>query len=735
MVDLVRAASLSFACTLVACRPPSTPTDTPADGSTAIAEVEAGGAELAIVVIPQRLASSTSEWLFEPGGRRLASTELGDCSIWDIESGRLIRQLPLGEPAPPACSAWLPSVGLHDFVRDSTSADGKLALEVGKRVAIVDAATGTSLRELACPACASADAMTWSASGHQLAMLWTAPLRLETWDADTGKPLRSEVIPAHGTLDQFVLAWTSAGPMVALTEWNESTECDENNDECEWDEDGNMLPRQVMDRRILVERGAGLVELDLGREQGTLDDLELDPDGQWTYWTHSWDERRAGTNSWLHFVGLGDRTSALGWEQFEEYNDYEGSMDRRGEWRSDGATHWTVSIRHTDFEGGIAEMEWETTLTSPPLGRRRAALDTGGKAWYGEVEVELFGFAADAIRYSGQVCEGEICRVLGSALPPDCVLLDVGSNHGAELLDCGGRMHLRNGAGLTALPLDAGATFWWWGRSGALALDDANTFMVVDAASGRIGLQRDDVDGVLDGKLGTEIDRLILVGEQRLELLDLTSLKVTLRLPDASPLALALAPTGDRLALLEREQIRVLALPSGDPLASWAVHGVDDLAFRQDAKVVYVGKDRPEAGFDAATGEPVNDPLLFTAIAHAIDDGGEIDPGWRWIMHDEFGELVRTLDARSLEWHDEGARLPDTGQYAGKPAGPELAFRIGDDPWAVPEYAAEQLGKWLERPDLVEAFLTGQAIAKPTITAGELAGLRAKPPAKQGPTP
>jgi len=95
-------------------------------------------------------------------------------------------------------------------------------------------------------------------------------------------------------------------------------------------------------------------------------------------------------------------------------------------------------------------------------------------------------------------------------------------------------------------------------------------------------------------------------------------------------------------------------------------------------------------------------------------------------MLDEFGQLVRTIDGRALEFGYDGAWLPETGQYSGTGPGPELAFRVGTDVWAVPEFDAEQLAPWLERADLVEAFLAGKPIDKPSITSGEVALLRAK---------
>jgi hypothetical protein len=94
---------------------------------------------------------------------------------------------------------------------------------------------------------------------------------------------------------------------------------------------------------------------------------------------------------------------------------------------------------------------------------------------------------------------------------------------------------------------------------------------------------------------------------------------------------------------------------------------------------------------------------------------------------------VRTLDGMMLTWLGNGAWLPATGQYQGEGPGVEIAYRVGGDLWAVPEFDAADLAKWLRRDDLAEAFLSGQMIPKPSITNGELAGVRAVMEGKKQP--
>src|SRR4029078_1106133 len=86
---------------------------------------------------------------------------------------------------------------------------------------------------------------------------------------------------------------------------------------------------------------------------------------------------------------------------------------------------------------------------------------------------------------------------------------------------------------------------------------------------------------------------------------------------------------------------------------------------------------------------------------------------------------LRTLDGLTLTWLTDGAWLPATGQYQGTGPGPEIAYRVGDEVMAVPEFDAGDLAKWLRRDDLAVLFLSGQPIPKPSITGGGLAGVRA----------
>jgi hypothetical protein len=485
--------------------------------------------------------------------------------------------------------------------------------------------------------------------------------------------------------------------------------------------------RRPVTRQAMLLGASSKSVISLGGQAG-LEDVLFDPEGRWAFWRHEWSERRAGTTRELHFEGLAGQGSGLGWQTYEEYDDYSGSMTREGMWRNDGALHWVASITYESFEMAPVGVGWETIVVSPPLGRREGMV-VEELEWGTEVSLEVFGFAGESVRVSGEACSEGGCTPVGVEVPAGCELLDIASGHASELLDCGGELFLRNGGGSKRLPHDPATLTWWWSRGGALVLEDGTMFTVLDAASGVGGMQRNDPLTVFEARLGLELGRLVLMSDLGLEVVDLATAKVIAKIPDVFPNDVALSPTGDRLALLAESQIRVVSLPSGETLASWPVDSLE-LAFRQDGKAIFTGTGVPEQVFDATTGQLLDLDTL-TPMLTAIDEGGELDPSWRWIMNDETGKLVRALDGLELRWLENGAWLPATGQYQGTGPGPEIAYRVGSDELAVPEFDAAQLAKWLQHDNLAELFLAGEAIPKPSMTAGELAGARAAAEAKK----
>jgi hypothetical protein len=724
MTQHVRATALSFACTLVACRHDAAPVVEPAGVPGPIAEVEVDHGALPITPIPQLTPIETSDWRFEPGSRRFSSSEFNDCSIWDVESGRLIRTMPEGDDAP--CIEWLAGEYL---LSTDISTDGRLELDTSAGVAIVEAQSGKLLHALPCPDCDTHSAITWARTGHQLAIAWEEPPRVQIWDADTGKLVRAEAIPLSAELDQLELGWTEGGATVLWTEQGFAVECESYEYDCYYNDAEQMLQRRPYKRQALLLSATSKSVIQLGEVAG-FEDVLFDPEGRWAFWRRDWSEPRGDSTIELHFEGLAGQGSGLGWESYDDYGEYELTIDREGMWRSDGATHYAVKLSAENADAGLGSVGWETILASPALGRRAGVL-VEDRDWETDVQFEVFGFAGDALRVSGEVCNGDDCTPLGVVPGSGCQLLDVASGHASELLDCEGQLFLRNGGGTKRLPHDPSELLWWWSRGGALVLQDSATFTVLDAASGVGGLHRSDLVTVLEGRLGLEIDRLVLTTESGLEIVDLGAGKVVAIFPDVFPEDVAFSPTGDRLALLDDGQVRVLSLPSGEALASWPVDAAG-LAFRQDGKVIFAGSIGPEQAFDAASGRPL-DPAAFAPVLEAIEAYGEIDPSWRWFVNDETQQLARTLDGLSLTWLEGGAWLPATGQYQGVGPGAEIAFRVGVDVSSVPVFDAEDLGKWLQRDDLVELFLSGQPIPKPSMSNGELAGVRAAMEGKKKP--
>lgn len=714
MTHHVRAAALSLAWTIVGChRGGGEPVLEPVVGPGPIAEVEVDNGALPIIPIPQLTPVDAGSWLFEPESRRFATTEFGDCSIFDVESGRLILGMPVDDTGP--CVEWQPSGALFN---SASSSDERLALDTSNnQIAIVDADSGKQLRVLKCPDCATHDDFTWSRTGHRLALVWMEPPRIEVWDADTGERQWAEQIPIAGELEELALGWSAGGATVLWTELGFAVECEAYEYGCYYDDAEQRLKMRPTSRQAMV-LGESKAVIPLGDRPGVQDVL-FDPEARWAFWQKEWSEERSGTVVELQFEGLVGQGPGLGYRIREDV--YEGGTTRSGTWRNDGLIHWAATITYDDLDGNPVQAWWETTIVSPPIGRREGLL-VDDMEWGTQFEADAMGFAGDALRVIGEVCREGNCSPIGVVVPPNCVLYDVASGHGTELFDCDGQLFMRNNGGMKRLSQDPSSVEWWWSRGGALALYDVPTLTVLDAASGVGGFQRTDLYTVLDGRLGLEIDRLMFTSDAGLEIVDLVAGKVVAKLPDVFPEDAAFSPTGDRLAVLFQGEVRVFSLPGAEVLTSWSVEGTH-LAFRQDGKAIFVGDDMPFQSFDAATGKPL-DPTLLELVFPAYQ-AGVIDPSWRWIMNDETGELVRLLDGLTLMRLDDGAWVPETGHYQGKGLELELAYRVGHDVWAVPEFRAKDLAKWLERDDLTELFLSGQPIPKPTMTAGELAGVRA----------
>jgi hypothetical protein len=687
-------------------------------GPGAIAEVDGAGGQLPIVLVEQQVPHDSMSWTFDPSGHRLASTELDDCSIWDIESGKLIRSYEQIDAVP--CTEWPTVAMLHDFNRID-SADEQLSTAVGNNgLDIVELASGKVRKTLACKDCESAEYSTWSPTGHQLAFAWADPARLEIWDADTGQRLSAQAIPIADELTEMEIGWTEAGATLAWSERGFPVECEGYEYDCEYDQATGKSWRVPVASHIMVVTPKGAIVHDVGHDGQSIGDLTFGPMGHWVMWTWEWSERRGGTTIETHFANLSNKGDTAGWSYYSEYESYGGyQYDQYGQWHDDGFSHYAVQIIQNDYEGNTLELSWRTTVYDPPLGRRSGKLlDEIPEA--SVVEVELYGLIEQGITFTGTACnQDEVCKDVGPVLPPDCEVVDIASGHGAVLLECGTSTFLSNNTGAPInLQIDPTAMDWWWGRGGSLALFDGASFVLLDTATGKAN-RRKDITAMIAPSLGPEHDRLVLVTQTGAELIDMNTGQAVLKLPGGDA-DWAVSPTGDRIAYITGDQLRVLALPSGEQLASWTV-SAPSLAFRQDGKVIFVGNEVPEQAYDASTGQLVS---ALDWVFEKLDAGGELDGNWLWIVNAEADEVTRTLDGLTLAWTHDGAYLPSTGQFVGSGL-PLGAFKIGNDPWGVPRFGVEDLRKWLVRDDLVEAFLTGKPIPKPTISAGEAQGLEA----------
>ena len=717
MTDPLRTTALSLAWTLVACHRGGETVSEPIIEPGPIAEVEVDHGALPITAVPQLTPLEISEWVFEPGSRRFATGEFLDCSIFDVETGRLITSMENVDGSP--CATWLPA---ENMFSSDVSSDGRLEVDTSNgKLEIIESESGKQLRALPCPNCATFELITWSRTGHQLAIAWMDPPRVEVWDADAGKRIYAEQIPVSGELDELELGWTEGGATVTWTEQGFPVECEGYQYDCYYDDATQRSVQRPASRRALVLGAAGKHEIPLGDQLGLMD-VTFDPEGRWAFWHEEWSEGRSGTTTQITFAGMAGQVDAAQWTIEEDIDDYGGyRYTRQGAWRTDGVTHWAVYETNDDYDGSPVEIMWETIIMSPPLGRRAGTVDMHDAT--GELSMVPLGFVGDALRVFGELCDEEgTCTPIGVPPAPGCELLDGASVHGAELFDCEGQLFMRSSGGMKRLPHDPAAIEWFWSRGGALVLNDGSMFTVLDAASGVGNLQRNESLTVFEGRLGLELDRLAVTTDAGLEVVNLTAGKVIASFPDLFPDDVAFSPNGDRIAVSSGGQIRVHALPSAEMLVSWAADSAE-LAFRQDGKVIFTGMGAPTLAFEAATGKPLASAGLESMFEAA--NVGEIDPSWRWIVDDEAGQIVRTLDGLTLAWMDTGAWLPATGQFQGSGPGPEVAYRVGNDAMVVPEFDAAQLAKWLGRADLVELFLGGQPIPKPTMTPGELAGVRA----------
>ncbi|MFO7561206.1 MAG: hypothetical protein R6X02_01080 [Enhygromyxa sp.] len=723
-------------------------TSAPSDGEleqVADDEQARGGELLPIVAVPQRLISlEPAMWRFDPSGRFIAE-EFSDrvrgvvaCGIWDIESGTFVREQVYAElddeQAANPCLDW----SADPRLLPDTSADGKLRAGVigGLEIELI----GGPTRSI--PGCASCDeAMVWAPSGHQLATSNGA--LLEIWDADAGERLRSETL-GLGDVVEVVLGWTAQG-IGAVVLHGISGPCEEiepEGDYCnyagyeyydeyydEGEDEGEPL---TIDGYALssfwwpTDGGPPLVALEQFKSAEP-PDFHADAGVRWLAFTRGVEYDRDGSSTTLYVLGVGHRSSGLGYtEDFEEYESLE-SWD--GRWRVDAATQWIEGVTHSvgDYYGSL-RVGWRAVVAEPNPGVYRGwHAELEGNAPWGEVEVFAASGGAAAARWDACVDhgDGEECR---SGEPPvgDCELLDVSPLLSLALVECEGGLRLLDaggrGATLASLGHDPGSD-WRWGRGNYLALlEPGGKLGVVDLSTGKTLYEREGVVELLEVPLAAEQDRLALAYGDHLEIVAGRSGERIIDLP-GDWLAAALSPDKAQLAVLGGKQLRVIDLQSGSTITTAATGDASKLAWRQDGAALFYGHDWPTHALSPKTG----------ALLHELDhpifevfEFGELDPSWRWI-HRPDGSITRLLDFARIELGPSWARI-ESGMFEGAIGDlPEdLRFRVGEDPNAPAIYTAAELEPWLSSPGLVRAFFAGEVLPRPQIPVAELAKLEAK---------
>ncbi len=709
-------------------------TSSPADQPplTVQPEAEPQTGALPIVAVPQWKPSDPQLWVFEPGSKRMAYDGDLACGVWDVESGLLVRELEGDVES--ACEQWAPAV-VPEALASHVSADQRWMVTPGTNpVAIVDASSNQTVRTLACQGCGEPNWMTWSKQGTQLLVVRQDPDSVELWDGATGKLERKLPFSPPSPFVDAVALWTVHGPMVITTHEREA-ECDPVNHDCEWDEDDNPMPYLATDFVGWTWSADGSVNnsVDLGSDLGSFDALSLDPEGRWVMWTTSLSYDRDGENTVVNVVGSDGSSSGMTWDYWEDGGGegYYYDESRTPSWRNDGSVEWLIQIERAGYE---YERAWEgcELLPEPRCG---AGTIAGGYEDELEIELQALGLVDGELISSGTICQDGRCDPIGLVPPRGCEPLDLGPDGHVGLLGCGDDLFLwwpSSDARPQPLKLPHAEAQWVWGRSGWLAVQAERRLVLLDPRTGKIGLDRNDVILLHDLAMSAEVELLLAETDEGVDLIDARRGETRIQVIEGTATQIALSQAGDRIVVLDTE-IRVIELGEGKTLTRWELpEKTLRVAFRQDGEVVYGGPGRPTHAWDASTGQLLEDDQTLGLLAQLDDTYGELDPTWRWILDEGSTTITRTLDGQALRLAREGAVMSELGLFEGQAMpGVEVGFRVGTDAWALPEYTANDLKRWLERPGLAKAFLLGAEIRPPTITAAELEGVRAAREAKQ----
>lgn len=253
--------------------------------------------------------------------RPLLINEWGDgCVIFDIPTGKIVSALPYalegGCPLIDASGApaSLPPPFEYAF-------DMQRRLEVEEHALLIYDGEDRLLHR--CEDCGWGK-WAWSPTDHRFAYLSLDPLRLDIWDAATGKRLERHQLGAGA--DDALLVWNERGVVGLIHELDEIQETSVVSSVF-WPAAGGRVVRQ---RNIAVDT--------------TLDEVEdrVDPGLRWLVVFDEKEERDGDvTRSRLTMKPLTDLPSKLDWRSLDDQSD-EGQhwIDVSGHWRSDATTQW-----------------------------------------------------------------------------------------------------------------------------------------------------------------------------------------------------------------------------------------------------------------------------------------------------------------------------------------------------------------------------------------------------------
>jgi hypothetical protein len=687
---------------------PQTPKVDPGPPTPRYGELPSG--HRPIIVVPQTTPTLTRDlWSFAEK-RPLLINEGGDnCEIFDIPTGTIVSALPLGPKGCPMIDATgapasVPSPFEYAF-------DQQRRLEVEDGVLLIYDQGDQVLHRLSCEGCGWGK-WAWAPSDHRLAYLSLDPLRLDIWDADTGKRLESHALGSGADPSDAMLVWNERGVVGLIHELHEIRETSVVASVF-WPNAGGRVVHQ---RSIAVDT--------------TLDEVEhnVDPGMRWLVVYEEKQERGGeAIRSRLTMKPLADLPSKLDWRWYQDNSEAgEHWIEVNGHWRSDATTQWLEGITDTwgPTRNTSLEMSWRGIVMDPEP-------DTGGKrlhrgSGYDDDDLvplnQPVGIRDGKVVISWAIDPFSDRRPKTMPLEDGCDLVDASPKLDLLLARCAysesGLFDAKRETLRLQLHLARNPELRW-GKTNWLAVREWQAdVVIVDLDRVEVRDRKKLVVSLAKVALANQQDRLGLVFEKEFELIDAITGDTLLKLPRFAGQA-ALHPEGHSFAYIHEGELRILDLATGKQVRSWPEPQHVDVAWRQDGAALLVGTKIPSAVVDATTGTPI---ATLTEGNWKGYPPEHIDPSWRFIRLAD-GRIMRTLDGMTLTYGSGWVRL-DIGVYDGDVDFGEaplrdLLYNVGEDPFAVPHLDSKDLDPWLRRPGLAAAFFAGETIAPASIPIAE----------------